>query len=70
MERREQLSRSASSFDASQDKDAYILILQRNMEQLETQAQAELEELHVELLKMRTTCHKLEVGLNESEAKR
>lgn len=40
------------------------------LEQLEAQAQDELEELHTELLEMRRTCHKLEVALNESEAKR
>lgn len=44
--------------------------VKRQLEQLEIQAQLELEELHEELLEMRRTCHKLEAALNESEGRR
>ena len=57
-----------SSVDIS--KDAQITELRHQLEQLEVQAQAELEELHEEMLEMRQTCQKMEVALNESEAKR
>ena len=64
-------SRSAA-IDTSDNigKDAQITELRQQLEQLEGQAQAELEELHEELLEMRQTCQKMEVALNESEAKR
>lgn len=61
---------AALSTSVSTAKDAQITELRQQLEQLEVQAQAELEELHEELLEMRQTCQKLEVALNESEGKR
>ena len=61
---------AAISTSVSTAKDAQITELMQQLEQLEVQAQAELEELHEELLDMRQTCQKLEVALNESEGKR
>ena len=58
----------SKSIETSKDKE--IVELRQHLEQLELQAQAELEELHEELLEMRQTCQKMEVALNESEAKR
>ena len=51
-------------------KDLQIADMERQLVQLESQAQAELEDLHEELLEMRQTCHQREVALSESEAKR
>ena len=60
----------AISKSVETSKDNEISGLKQQLEQLELQAQAELEELHEELLEMRQTCQKMEVALNESEAKR
>lgn len=44
--------------------------LQHQMEEVEVQAQAELDAMHTELLSLRQQCHELQLNLNESEAKR
>ena len=51
-------------------KDADIARMQRQLAELEEQAQAELGDMHEELLEMRQACHALEIALNESEIKR
>ena len=51
-------------------KDADIAHMQRQLAELEEQAQTELGDMHEELLEMRQACHALELALNESEIKR
>lgn len=51
-------------------RDGHIGDMQRQMEDMEAQAQAELDGMHSQLLQLRQQLHQLQLALNESESKR
>ena len=51
-------------------RDGHIGDMQRQMEDMEAQAQAELDSMHSQLLQLRQQLHQLQLALNESESKR